>query len=91
MDEAPKTLNNLRLKIADIDSEMLSLVKQRLDLCRAMIPLKIENKVPLRDSDQEQIVLERSASWAQLQGEDQGRAQAFTRLLMEWGLYVQKM
>ena len=90
MDEAPKTLNNLRLKIADIDSEMLSLVKQRLDLCRAMIPLKIENKVPLRDSDQEQIVLERSASWAQLQGEDQGRAQAFTRLLMEWGLYVQK-
>ncbi|MEI8027928.1 MAG: chorismate mutase [Pseudomonadota bacterium] len=91
MDEAPKTLNNLRLKIADIDSEILSLVKQRLDLCRDMTPLKIENKVPLRDSDQEQIVLERSASWAQLQGEDQTRAQAFTRLLMEWGLYVQKM
>jgi chorismate mutase len=90
MDEAPKTLNSLRLKIADIDSEILSLVKQRLDLCRAMTPLKTENKVPLRDANQEQIVLERSASWAQLQGEDKGRAQDFTRLLMEWGLFVQK-
>lgn len=90
MDDALKTLNSLRLNIAAIDSEILSLVKQRLDLCRAMTPLKTENKFPLRNTDQEQIVLERSASWAQLQGEDQGRAQAFTRLLMEWGLYVQK-
>jgi len=90
MEDTPKALADLRLKIAAIDGQILSLVKERLDFCREMTPLKLTHQVPFQDLDQEQTVLQRSATWAKTQGEDSERAQGLTRFLMDWGLFVQE-
>lgn len=90
MEDQQNNLPNLRSSLADLDAELLSLVKKRLNLCRELALLKTKIGQPLRDLIQEQAVLERSAFWAQSQGESLEKTEAFTRLLMEWGLFVQQ-
>jgi hypothetical protein len=91
MENQKNDLAALRSSLANLDEEILNLVKKRLDLCRGLAQLKIKNDFPLRDLNQEQTVLERSKHWAYSQGEDLDKTEAFTRLLMDWGLFVQKI
>ena len=52
-------LNELRSRIDDIDSEILKLFSQRMDVCRAVAEYKKEHDLPVMQGNRERQVIER--------------------------------
>lgn len=53
-----KDLNKIRLDINEIDKEMIKLFEKRMDLVKEVLNYKLENNLPILDSNRENEVIE---------------------------------
>ena len=53
-----KELNNIRLEINEIDTKMKELFIKRMELVKDVIDYKIDNDLPILDSNREQEVID---------------------------------
>lgn len=53
-------LESARLKIDEIDNEIIQLFEKRMDVIKEVIQYKIENNIPILDSSREIIMLEKN-------------------------------
>ena len=55
-------LKTLRKSIDEIDSEIANLLNKRFDLCHEVAKYKLENDVPILDSNREKTVIDNVTS-----------------------------
>ena len=56
------TLESLRKNIDIIDSQILDLCVQRLDLCKKIADIKIKSNIPILNEEREKEILDNMAS-----------------------------
>ncbi len=56
------TLESLRKNIDIIDSQILDLFVQRLDLCKKIADIKIKSNIPILNEEREKEILDNMAS-----------------------------
>ena len=60
-------LEKARLEIDAIDLEMAHLYERRLQAVQRVVQYKIENQMPILDSNREQLILKRNEMWVRPQ------------------------
>ena len=53
-------LEEARIKIDEIDSKIIELYEQRMNMVKDVIEYKIQNNIPILDSSREKIMLEKN-------------------------------
>jgi chorismate mutase len=83
-------LNDHRREIDTIDQQMLQLLKQRLAIVREIANLKTREKLPIRDTKRETVILDNVAVKAEKLGLDPELAKRFFRNIIELSVEVEQ-
>ncbi len=90
MSDSIQELEQLRASLKELDREMLSLVKQRMEVVRDIGRLKEDRDLPTRDSEQEKKVVERARSTSEELGLDPDVSEDLILRLIDASLKVQE-
>jgi chorismate mutase/prephenate dehydrogenase len=90
MSEAIDDIEELRAQLKDLDREVLSLIKKRMDIVQDIGRLKEEKDLPTRDSDQEKKVVGRAREVSEELGLDPDVSEDVMLRLIDASLKVQE-
>lgn len=90
MSDAEEQIEELRSQLREVDRDILSLIKQRMDVVRDIGRKKEEHDIPTRDSEQEKKVVNRARSEAEEIGLDPDVSEDVLLRLIDASLKVQE-
>jgi len=90
MSESEERLTKLRQNLKDVDEDILSLVRERLDIVRDIGRVKSESELPTRDYEQEKKVIDRARDTAEEIGLDPDVGEDLLLRLIDASLQVQQ-
>lgn len=89
-DDWKEELNVCRAQIDKIDSEIISLVSQRMKICEKVGEIKVQQNLPVHVPEREKIVISTREQWGQAAGLKPMFVRGLFKLFMVYSRMLQK-